>query len=85
MQCGQRELLRVVRDQIEERGVAIIASNKEPTIWRKTSFLREKQLKYTDVEEMRVTTNDRHTAEQIKSDLHCPDRETCCAVGSRTS
>ena len=32
-----RELLRVVRDQIEERGVAIIVSNKESTVWRKTS------------------------------------------------
>ena len=30
---------------------------------------REKQLKYTDVEEMRVITNDRRTAEQITSDL----------------
>ena len=29
-----RELLRVVRDQIEERGVAIIVSNRESTIWR---------------------------------------------------
>ena len=26
-------------------------------------------MKYTDVEEMRVVTNDRHKAEQIKSDL----------------
>ena len=32
-----RELLRVVRDQIEERGVAVIVSNKESTLWRKTS------------------------------------------------
>ena len=51
-----RELLRVVKDQIEERGVAVIISNKESTIWRKTSvktLIREKQLKYTDVEEMR--------------------------------
>ena len=65
-----RELLRVVRDQIEERGVAIIASNNESTVWRKTSvktLIREKQLKYTDVEEMRAVTNDRHIVEQIKS------------------
>ena len=43
------ELLRVVRDQIEERGVAIIVSNKESTAWRKTNvktLLREKQLKF---------------------------------------
>ena len=32
-----RELLRLVRDQIDERGVAIIVSNKESGIWRKTS------------------------------------------------
>ena len=58
--CG---LLRVVKDQIEERGVAIIVSNKESTNWRKTSvktLIREKQLTYTDVEEMGVMTNDRH-------------------------
>ena len=60
-----RELLRFVKDQIEERGVAIIVSNKESV----KTLLREKQLKHTDVEEMRVITNDRHIAEQIKSDL----------------
>ena len=32
------------------------------------TLLREKQLKFTDVEEMRVDTNDRHIAEQIKTD-----------------
>ena len=30
--------------------------------------MREKQLKYTDVEEMRVIPNDRHIAEHNKSD-----------------
>ena len=63
------ELLRVVRDQIGERGVVIIVTNRESTVWRKTSvktLLTEKQLKNT--EEMRVVTNDRPTAEQIKSD-----------------
>ena len=63
-----RELFRVVRDRIEERGVAIIVSNKESTVWRKTTvktLLRKKQLKYTDVEETRVVTNDRHIAGQI--------------------
>ena len=50
-----RELLRIVKDQIEERGVVVIVSNRESAIWRKASVkivLREKQLKYTDVEEM---------------------------------
>ena len=32
------------------------------------TLLREKQLKYIDIEEMRVVTNDRHVAEQIKRD-----------------
>ena len=32
------------------------------------TLLREKQLKYTDVECVRVITNDRHIAEEIKSD-----------------
>ena len=46
---------------------------------------REKQLKYTGVEEMRVVTNDRHKAEQIKVIQHCPHRETCCAARLRMS
>ena len=40
------------------------------------TLLREKQLKYVDVEEMRVVTNDRHIGEQIKSD------STLCAQGN---
>ena len=32
------------------------------------TLLRERQLKYIDVEEMRVVTNDKHIAEQIKND-----------------
>ena len=58
MCSGALGLSRVVRDQIAERGVAIIVSNKESTNWKETSvktLLREKQLEYTDVEEMRVT------------------------------
>ena len=57
-----RELLRIVEDQIEERGVVVIVSNRESAIWRKASVktvLRENQLKYVDVEEMRVITNNR--------------------------
>ena len=54
-----RELLR-----IGERGVVIIVSNRESAIWGKASVkivLREKQLKYTDVEEMRVVTSETDT------------------------
>ena len=32
------------------------------------TLLREKQLKDINIEEMRVVTNDRHVAEQIKRD-----------------
>ena len=49
-----RELLRIVKDQIEERGVVIIVMNRESAIWRKASLktvTRENQLKYVDVEE----------------------------------
>ena len=35
---------------------------------RERERVRERQLKYIDVEEMRDVTNDRHIAEQIKSD-----------------
>ena len=65
-----RELLRVLKDQIEERGVVIIVPNRESAIWRKASVksvLRENQLKYVDVAEVRVITDNRCIAEQIKN------------------
>ena len=68
---AMRELLRNVRDQIEERGAAIIVSNRESAMWRNASVKivpQENQLKYLDVEGMRVVTNNRFFAEQIKSD-----------------
>ena len=68
--AAPRELLRIVKDQIEERGVAIIVSNQESTIWRKTrvkTLITEKQLKYTDVGEMRVVTNELTDIWQNKS------------------
>ena len=55
-----RELLRIVKDQIEERSVVVIVSNRESAIWRNASVkivLQENQLKYVDVEGMRVVTN----------------------------
>ena len=66
-----RKLLRIVKDQIEERGVVIIVMNRESAIWKKTSLktvMRENQLKHVDVEETRVVTNNRCVAEQIKHD-----------------
>ena len=66
-----RELVRISKDQMGERSVVVVVLSKSSTIWRKTSMLtsiREEQLRYIDVEEMRVVTNDRHIAEPIKTD-----------------
>ena len=66
-----RDLLRIVKDQFgEECAVATLLSRKS-TIWRRVivkTLLRKGQMKYVDVEEMRVVTNDKHIGEQIKSD-----------------
>ena len=61
----------------EECAVAMVLSRKS-TIWRRAivkTLLRKRQMKYIDVEEMRVVTNDKHIAEQIKSDSTLPARE----------
>ena len=66
-----RELLRISKDQMGERSVVVIVLSKRSTLWRKTSMrtlIREEQLRYIDVEEMRVVTNDKLIAEQIKTD-----------------
>ena len=39
------------------------------------TLLRKRQLRYIDVEEMRVVANDKHIADQIKSDSTLPARE----------
>ena len=66
-----RELSGAVKDQIEERSVVVIVSNRESAIWKNASVkivLQENQLKYVGIEGMRVVTNNRFIAEQIKSD-----------------
>ena len=66
-----KDLLRISKDQMGERCVVVIVLSKRSTFWRKTSMralIREEQLRYIDVEEMRVVTNDKHVAEQIKTD-----------------
>ena len=60
-----KELLKTVKDQIEERSVVVIVL-KESASMRTLS--RVDQLKYIDVEGMSVVTNNRCVAEQIKSD-----------------
>ena len=64
-----RELWRIVQDQIEERSIVVIVMNRNSAIWRRAnlkSVMRENQLKYVDLEGMRVITNSKHVAEQIK-------------------
>ena len=53
------ELLKVVKDQSEERSVVVIVLNEESAIWKDASMetlSRDDQLKYIDVEGMRVVT-----------------------------
>ena len=64
-----RELLTILKDQIEERSVTVIVLNIESAIWKGASMkslLRGEQLKYIDVEGVRVVTNNRCVAEQLK-------------------
>ena len=66
-----RELWRIVKDQIEEQSVVVVVMSRNSTIWRRAnlkSVMRKNQVKYIDVEEMRVITNSKHLAEQIKID-----------------
>ena len=59
-----KQLLRIVKDQVEERSVAVTVFNKESAIWKDAgmkTLSRDAQLKYIDIEGMRV-------AGQIKSD-----------------
>ena len=66
-----RELWRIVKDQIEERSVVAIVMSRNSAIWRKASLksvMRENQLNYINAEGMRVITNSKYVAEQIKID-----------------
>ena len=60
----------IIRDQIEERSVVVLVLNKESGIWKDSrlkALLRHDQLKYIDVEGMRVVTNNRCVTERIRS------------------
>ena len=67
-----KELLRNVKDEVEEQSVVVIVSNRESAMWRNAivkTVLLKNQLKYVDVEGMRVVTQTtRCIAEQIKND-----------------
>ena len=73
-----RELWRIVKDQIKEQTVAVVVMSKHSANWKRIklkSVMQEGQLKYVDAEEMRVITNSKHVAEQVKS-----DRDKCVAT-----
>ena len=66
-----RELWRIVKDQIEERSVVVIVISRNSAIWIKASLksvMQENQMKYIDAEGMRVITNSKCVAEQMKID-----------------
>ena len=66
-----KELVEIIQDQVEERSVVVLVLNKESASRENSSMealLRGDQLKYIDVEGMRVVTNNSCVAEQIKSD-----------------
>ena len=66
-----RKELVIIRDQAVERSVVVLALNEGSAIWKDsslTALLRHVQLKYIDVERMRVVTDNRWVAEAIKSD-----------------
>ena len=61
----------VVKDHVEEGTMVVIVLSKASAMWREESMktlLHDSQLKYVDVDGMRVATNNRCMAEQIKSD-----------------
>ena len=55
----------------EKRSVVVLVLNKESAMWKEAimkTLLRGDQMKYTDVEGMRLVTNNRYVAGQINSD-----------------
>ena len=73
-----RELLKIIKDQVGEECAVAMVLGRKSTIWRRAIVKilpRKRQMKYIDVEEMRVVTNDKHIAEQIRSDSTLPARE----------
>ena len=64
--AAMKALLRMVKYQIEERSVVVVELNKR--VSNLETLSRPAQLKYIDVEEMRVVTNNRCAAEHFMSD-----------------
>ena len=74
----KKSYLRIIRDQVgEECAVSMVLSRKS-TIWRRAivkTLLRKRQMKYIDVEEVRVVKNDKHVGERVESDSTLSARE----------
>ena len=71
------EHLRIIKDQAGEECAAAMVLSRKSTIWRRATaqtLLKKGQMKYIDVDGMRVITNDKHIAEQSKSDSTLPAR-----------
>ena len=72
--AAMRELLRIVKDQIGEKCAVAMMLSRESTIWRRASvktLLRERERETAEVHRRRGNEsrhNDKHIAEQIKSD-----------------
>ena len=65
------ELVKIIKDEVEERSVVVLVLNEEiriPEILSVKALLRGDHVKCVDVEGMRVVTNNRCVSEQIKSD-----------------
>ena len=66
-----RELWRIIKDQMKERMPVVVVTTKNSAIWRRASMgleTQKNQLEYVNVERMRIITNSKHVAEQIKID-----------------
>ena len=75
-----KEVVKLTKDQGGERSVVVLVLNRESAVWKDSSvrtLLSHVLLKHIDVEGIRMDTNDRCGAEQIKSDKVLKRRDGC--------
>ena len=78
MQYSDERATEDLEDQVGEGCAVAMVLSRKSTNWRSAivkTLLRKSQMKYIDFEGMRVVTNDKHIAEQIRSDSTLPARE----------
>ena len=69
----KKELLTVVKDQKEQQSVVVrVSAIRNASV---KIVLQENPLQHVEVEGMRVVTNNRFTAEEIKSEVKVGDLE----------